>query len=192
MFSNTRFLAQAGKGIKFTQNGDDGAFVTGFADDRCRHATDILRDPEAFGLKRGHMLFYRLKFFVERFRRIKDPVCEFDEGLFFGVNKVPDRILRFECSCRPLEVEDLFVYDYPKIVSRALNSINWQMSAGKLGSNLMKTPRVALVGLKLESNRFSRPAEMDDFLSLNLLEGDALMEEARKPAPTLARNLRPL
>ena len=51
----------------------------------------------------------------------------------------------------------------------------------------MKTPRVALVGLKLESNRFSRPAEMDDFLSLNLLEGDALMEEARKPAPTLAK-----
>ena len=55
----------------------------------------------------------------------------------------------------------------------------------------MKTPRVALVGLKLESNRFSRPAEMDDFLSLNLLEGKALMEEARNPTPTLARNLRP-
>ena len=51
----------------------------------------------------------------------------------------------------------------------------------------MKTPRVALVGLKLESNRFSRPAEMDDFLSLNLLEGDALMEEARNPTPTLAK-----
>ena len=28
VFSNTRFLAQAGKGIKFTQNGDDGAFVS--------------------------------------------------------------------------------------------------------------------------------------------------------------------
>ncbi|MEC7190063.1 MAG: microcystinase MlrC family protease, partial [Pseudomonadota bacterium] len=51
----------------------------------------------------------------------------------------------------------------------------------------MKTPRVALVGLKLESNRFSRPAEMDDFLSLNLLEGAALMEEARNPTPTLAK-----
>ena len=51
----------------------------------------------------------------------------------------------------------------------------------------MKTPRVALVGLKLESNRFSRPAEMADFLSLNLLEGDALMEEARNPTPTLAK-----
>ncbi len=51
----------------------------------------------------------------------------------------------------------------------------------------MKAPRVALAGLKLESNRFSRPAEMDDFLSLNLLEGEALMEEARKPTPTLAK-----
>ena len=51
----------------------------------------------------------------------------------------------------------------------------------------MKTPRVALIGLKLESNRFSRPAELEDFLSLNLLEGDALMEEARKPTPTLAK-----
>ena len=51
----------------------------------------------------------------------------------------------------------------------------------------MHSPRVALVGLKLESNRFSRPAEMDDFLSLNLLEGESLMEEARRPTPTLAK-----
>ena len=57
------------------------------------------------------------------------------------------------------------------------------MNASKLGPYSMKTPRVALVGLKLESNRFSRPAEMDDFLSLNLLEGDALMAEARNPTP---------
>ena len=61
------------------------------------------------------------------------------------------------------------------------------MYASKLGSYSMQTPRVGLVGLKLESNRFSRPAEMDDFLSLNLLEGDALMEEARNPTPTLAK-----
>ena len=90
VFSNTRFLAQAGKGIKFTQDGDDGAFVSGFADDRCRHAADILRDPETLSLKRGDMLLYRLKFLVERFRRIKDPVCQFNEGLFLGVHKVPD------------------------------------------------------------------------------------------------------
>ena len=41
----------------------------------------------------------------------------------------------------------------------------------------MKAPRVALVGLKLESNRFSRPADIDDFESLNLLEGEDLPEK---------------
>ena len=51
----------------------------------------------------------------------------------------------------------------------------------------MKAPRVALVGLKLESNRFSRPADIDDFESLNLLEGEDLLEEARKPTPSLAK-----
>ena len=84
MFSNTRFLAQAGKGIKFTQNGDDGAFVSGFSDDSCRHAADILRDLEAFGLKPGDMLLYRPEFLIERFRRIKDPVCQFNEASFLA------------------------------------------------------------------------------------------------------------
>ena len=51
----------------------------------------------------------------------------------------------------------------------------------------MKAPKVALVGLKLESNRFSRPADFDDFESLNLLEGEVLLEEARKPTPSLAK-----
>jgi len=51
----------------------------------------------------------------------------------------------------------------------------------------MKAPRVALLGLKLESNRFSRPADIDDFESLNLLEGEVLLEEARKPNPSLAK-----
>mgnify|MGYP004139365473 CR=1 FL=1 len=32
-------------------------------------------------------------------------------------------------------------------------------------------PRVALLGLKLESNRFSRPADMQDFTSLTWLGG---------------------
>ena len=47
-------------------------------------------------------------------------------------------------------------------------------------------PHVALVGLKLESNRFSRPADMQDFTSLTWLEGNALLAEARKPKPALA------
>ena len=47
-------------------------------------------------------------------------------------------------------------------------------------------PCVALLGLKLESNRFSRPADIHDFKSLTWLEGNSLLEEARKPKPALA------
>ena len=47
-------------------------------------------------------------------------------------------------------------------------------------------PRIALLGLKLESNRFSRPADLQDFTSLTWLEGDALLTEARKPKSALA------
>jgi microcystin degradation protein MlrC len=47
-------------------------------------------------------------------------------------------------------------------------------------------PRVALLGMILESNRFSAPARRADFDSLTWLEGDALLAEARAPAPTLA------
>ena len=50
----------------------------------------------------------------------------------------------------------------------------------------MKAPKVALLGLKLESNRFARPAELEDFKSLTWLEGDALLEAARKPTSSLA------
>jgi len=50
----------------------------------------------------------------------------------------------------------------------------------------MKTPRVALLGMILESNRFAKPATRADFDSLTWLEGGALMEEARGAAPSLA------
>lgn len=50
----------------------------------------------------------------------------------------------------------------------------------------MASPRVALLGAILESNRFAPPAEMDDFTSLTWLAGDDLMEEARSAAPKLA------
>lgn len=50
----------------------------------------------------------------------------------------------------------------------------------------MKTPKVALLGMILESNRFARPATEDDFRSLTWLEGDALLQEARAQTPTLA------
>ncbi len=48
-------------------------------------------------------------------------------------------------------------------------------------------PRVALMGMILESNRFARPAERADFESLTWLGGNSLMAEARSPAPSLAQ-----
>lgn len=50
----------------------------------------------------------------------------------------------------------------------------------------MRTPKVALLGMILESNRFARPAGEDDFRSLTWLEGNDLLEEAHAPAPSLA------
>ncbi|MFK7943779.1 MAG: M81 family metallopeptidase [Paracoccaceae bacterium] len=50
----------------------------------------------------------------------------------------------------------------------------------------MPTPRIALMGMILESNRHSPPATRADFESLTWLSGDALIAEARKPTPVLA------
>ena len=50
----------------------------------------------------------------------------------------------------------------------------------------MTTPKIALLGAILESNRFAPPAEMSDFTSLTWLSGDALMSEARSGTPKLA------
>ena len=50
----------------------------------------------------------------------------------------------------------------------------------------MTAPRVALAGMILESNRYAKPAELEDFRSLTWLEGQALLEEARTPVPALA------
>ena len=47
-------------------------------------------------------------------------------------------------------------------------------------------PRVALLGMICESNRFAAPATRADFESLTWLEGEALLAEARGPAPALA------
>ncbi|MEM7423656.1 MAG: M81 family metallopeptidase, partial [Pseudomonadota bacterium] len=46
--------------------------------------------------------------------------------------------------------------------------------------------RVALAGMILESNRYSRPAGKADFESLTWMGGNALMAEARSRAPVLA------
>lgn len=50
----------------------------------------------------------------------------------------------------------------------------------------MTGPRVALMGMILESNRCSKPAIRADFESLTWMGGNALMVEARKETPTLA------
>ncbi len=47
-------------------------------------------------------------------------------------------------------------------------------------------PRIALLGMILESNRFAAPATRADFERLTWLEGAALLAEARAPTPALA------
>lgn len=47
------------------------------------------------------------------------------------------------------------------------------------------SPRVAILGLALESNRWSRPADDDDFRSLCWLEGDAILAQGRSVAPAM-------
>ncbi len=55
-----------------------------------------------------------------------------------------------------------------------------------MGGNLVAGPKVALLGMILESNRFARPAGEGDFRTLTWLSGDSLLEEARSRAPALA------
>ncbi|MEO0993574.1 MAG: M81 family metallopeptidase [Pseudomonadota bacterium] len=47
-------------------------------------------------------------------------------------------------------------------------------------------PRVALMGMILESNRFARPVTRADFERLTWMAGAALLSEARSPTPSLA------
>ena len=51
----------------------------------------------------------------------------------------------------------------------------------------MTSPRVALMGMILESNRYAKPASKADFESLTWMGGNALMAEARSDAPSLAQ-----
>jgi microcystin degradation protein MlrC len=51
----------------------------------------------------------------------------------------------------------------------------------------MTSPRVALMGMILESNRYSKPASKADFESLTWMGGNALMAQARSDTPSLAQ-----
>jgi len=51
----------------------------------------------------------------------------------------------------------------------------------------MTSPRVALMGMILESNRYARVATQADFDSLTWMQGDDLLAEARAETPRLAK-----
>ncbi len=51
----------------------------------------------------------------------------------------------------------------------------------------MTSPRVALMGMILESNRYAKPASKADFESLTWMGGNALMADARSETPSLAQ-----
>ena len=46
-------------------------------------------------------------------------------------------------------------------------------------------PKIALLGLILESNRFARPAYLDDFESPTVKRGKALIDDARSTTPSI-------
>ena len=46
-------------------------------------------------------------------------------------------------------------------------------------------PRVALLGFSIECNKFAPPATKEHFLARTYLEGDAIVEAARSPTPTM-------
>ena len=49
----------------------------------------------------------------------------------------------------------------------------------------MTPPKIALIGLALESNRWSKPAGLADFKAACWLEGAAILDEARSDAPAM-------
>src|SRR5256885_16720885 len=46
-------------------------------------------------------------------------------------------------------------------------------------------PRVAVLGFSIECNKFAPPATKAHFLARTYLEGEAILEEARRPTPTM-------
>src|SRR2546430_2451211 len=46
-------------------------------------------------------------------------------------------------------------------------------------------PRIAILGFSIECNKFAPPATKAHFLARTYLEGDDILEEARRPTPTM-------
>src|SRR5438034_1448353 len=47
------------------------------------------------------------------------------------------------------------------------------------------TPRIAILGFSIECNKFAPPATKAHFLVRTYLEGEDILEEARRPTPTM-------
>jgi len=59
-------------------------------------------------------------------------------------------------------------------------------AAVKINQMTKHKPKVALLGLILESNRFARPASLEDFTLLTLKRGQELINDARSETPSIA------
>jgi hypothetical protein len=46
-------------------------------------------------------------------------------------------------------------------------------------------PRIAILGFSIECNKFAPPATKAHFLARTYLEGETILEEARRPTPTM-------
>lgn len=52
-----------------------------------------------------------------------------------------------------------------------------------------KRPRIAILGFILESNRFAPPVKRPDFERIGYFEGNAILEEVRKPYPAIDESM---
>jgi microcystin degradation protein MlrC len=62
-------------------------------------------------------------------------------------------------------------------------------SADLSGDRAVSGPRIALLGFSIECNRFAPVATETDFTSRTLVSGDAMLAEARSPAPRMLGEL---
>ena len=92
VFRDARRLAERGKRVKLPKDRNDRPALACLANHGRRDACRILGDPKALRLKHALVLGDRLKFIVERLRRIEDTVGQFDKTIAVAVDMIPDRI----------------------------------------------------------------------------------------------------
>ena len=90
MLGDAGFLTEAGQGVVLAEEGDDRAAFAGLADHCGRDVGDVFGDPEALVLQLGDMLGDRALLGVADLGNGPDPVAEFDETLFAGVDVTPE------------------------------------------------------------------------------------------------------